>query len=399
MNVSSSLKAARRITPVAFGLAAIAALPAVASAATPHQFHHSGFGAPNVGHVYVNDNTAGTNTIAAFARNTNGSLTAVPGSPFTTDGAGTGAGLTSQGAIQTTADGRFVIAVDAGSNQVSVLAAERNGALADVPGGTVSSDGIDPVSVTVHGDLVYVANQGSAAGGSNLSGFVLTPFGQLYPLPNSTVALPTGATAGDVLFNGDGTKLIATLVGPSEIESYTVGWNGHLTAAPGSPFAGQGLGSFGSAFRPTNPDQLFVSNPHNGTGLGTVSAFNDSWNGTLNSIGTSPFADDQTAPCWVAITPNGQELFAVNTGSGSVSRYAIAPSGSLTLLGSTPVSNEGGVGATDAAVSPEGGFLYVNESKAGAIGTFAITGGNLTELAGSPTTLPAGATPAGIAVS
>ena len=53
------------------------------------------------GHVYLNDNTAGTNTIAAFDRHADGSLTPLAGSPFNAGGAGSGAGLASQGAIQT----------------------------------------------------------------------------------------------------------------------------------------------------------------------------------------------------------------------------------------------------------------------------------------------------------
>ena len=52
------------------------------------------------GHVYVNDNTKGTNTIGAFDRHADGSLTPVPGSPFVAGGAGTGSGLASQGALQ-----------------------------------------------------------------------------------------------------------------------------------------------------------------------------------------------------------------------------------------------------------------------------------------------------------
>ena len=35
-----------------------------------------------VGHVYVNDNTAGTNTIGGFDQHADGTLTAMPGSPF-----------------------------------------------------------------------------------------------------------------------------------------------------------------------------------------------------------------------------------------------------------------------------------------------------------------------------
>jgi hypothetical protein len=86
-----------------------------------------------------------------------------------------------------------------------------------------------------------------------------------------------------VLFNGTGTRLIGTRVGTSQIDSFTVGSDGRLTAAPGSPFTAQGLGPFGSQFRPANPGQLFVANAHNGTGLGTVSAFADSPSGSLRS--------------------------------------------------------------------------------------------------------------------
>ena len=85
-----------------------------------------------------------------------------------------------------------------------------------------------------------------------------------------------------------------------------VGRKGLLTEAPGAPFTAQGLGPFGSDFLPTNPQQLFVSNAHNGTGLGTVSAFSVGFNGLLTSIGSSPVADEQTAPCWAAITPTAR---------------------------------------------------------------------------------------------
>ena len=351
---------------------------------------------PVVGHVYLDDNTAGTNTIGAFARHADGSLTPLAGSPFVAGGAGTGAGLASQGAIQTSSDGRYLIAADAGSNQISVLRISSNGSLELVPGGVVSSGGPTPVSVAVHGDLVYVANAGAI--GPNYTAFTLNLSGQLHPLANSTVSLPNGAQPTDVLFNGPGTKLVGTRAGiTSEIDSFTVGRDGRLTAAPDSPLPAQGLGPFGSEFRPTNPNQLFVSNAHNvGAGTGTISAFEVSRNGSLISIDGSPFADDQTAPCWIEITQDGQFLFTVNTGSGEISRYSIAPNGTLTLLGSTPVSSQGGVGAVDARLSPDGRFLYVDESRVGAVGVFAVKGGNLTEVANSPVSLPVGATPAGV---
>jgi 6-phosphogluconolactonase len=371
-----------------FGLAAFAAVAVPASA------HASASASPVTGHVYVNDNTASTNTIGAFDRHADGTLTPEPGSPFLAGGAGSGAGLASQGAIQFAAGGRFVLAVDAGSNQISVLRVHRGGRLSLVPGGVVSSGGASPVSIAVHGSLVYVANAGTAA--TNYTGFRFLG-GHLFRVPGSTVTLPSDAQPGDVLFNGTGTKLVGTRVGTSQIDSFTVGFGGRLTAAPGSPFKAQGLGPFGSEFRPTHPDQLFVSNAHNtAADSGTVSAFTDSRNGTLTSVAGSPFADDQMAPCWVEITRDGRFLFTVNTASGTISRFSIAPGGTLTLLGSTPVGATGGVGAVDARLSPDGRYLYVDESKIGSVGIFAVTGGTLTELSSSPVKLPAGATPAGI---
>jgi 6-phosphogluconolactonase len=82
---------------------------------------------PVVGFTYVDDNTAPANTIAGFDRHADGSLSPIPGSPFPAGGAGLGSGLASQGAIQVSSDSRYLLAVDAGSNQVSVLRITGNG--------------------------------------------------------------------------------------------------------------------------------------------------------------------------------------------------------------------------------------------------------------------------------
>jgi 6-phosphogluconolactonase len=349
-----------------------------------------------IGQVYVNDNTAGVNTISAFDRHADGTLTQIPGSPFATDGAGTGAGIGSQGALQESPDGRYLLAVDAGSNQISVLRILPHGELGHVGGGTVSSGGSKPVSIAVNGNLVYVANAGDGA--SNYTGFTLNPGGHLRPLADSTVALPDGSSPGDVLFNSTGTSLVGVRVNTSLIDSFAVGPDGRLTAAPSSPTAAQGPGPFGSEFRPTDPAQLFVSNAHGGAGAGTVSAFAVSSDATLSSIGSSPFPDFQTAPCWVEISHDGRYLFTVNTASRTVSSYAIAPDGSLELLGSTPL-DKSAPGAEDARLAPDGETLWVVETGSDALGAFAVQGGALTALPASTTALPAGAAPFGVVVT
>ena len=144
-----------------------------------------------IGHVYLDGNTAGVNTVAAYNRAPGGALTPTPGSPFQVGGAGLGTGLGSQGAIQL--DGPYLLAVDAGSNQVSVLRTNPDGSLTPVLGSPFSSGGVKPVSIAVHDNLVYVANDGNATTSANYTGFFLTPFGQLVALPNSTVNAPGAA--------------------------------------------------------------------------------------------------------------------------------------------------------------------------------------------------------------
>jgi 6-phosphogluconolactonase len=349
---------------------------------------------PVVGHTYVNDNAAGANTIAGFDRHADGSLTPIAGSPFAIGGAGLGAGLGSQGAIQASPGHQFLLAVDAGSNQISVLRVGRDGVPTPV-GAPVSSGGIEPVSIAINPfGLVYVANVGN--GGSNYSGFFLTPQGKLIPLPHTKVAVPEGSGVGDVLFNSTGDRLVGTRDNTSLIDSFTVELDGRIVPAVGSPFTAQSLGPIGAEFRPTDPSQLYVSNAHAGAGLGTVSAFNDRRNGVLTSIGNSPFADGQTAPCWVEISHDGNYLYAVNTGSGNLSSYAIGPDGSLTLLGTATFTN--GAGAVDARLSPDGKTLSVTGGRGLVVSTFAVNGGTLTELPSSPVALPSGTSPTGIVV-
>ena len=355
------------------------------------------------GHVYVNDNTAGENTVAAFDRHSDGSLTRMPGSPFAAGGQGSGAIIGSQGALQRSGDGRYLLAADAGSNQISVLRIRPDGSLAKAQGSPVYSGGFEPVSIAVHDNLVYVANEGNKATGtgSNYTGFTLNRGGHLTPLPGSTVPLPRTANPGDILFNSTGTNLVGVEVGTSDpstflIDSFVVGKHGSLAAAAGSPFPAQAAGPFGSEFSPADPSRLYVSNAHGGAGNGSVSAFNVAGNGTLSSIGVSPYADGQTTPCWVEISHDGAYLFAVNTGSTTISGYRISADGSLTNVSTTGFRSGTGIRPFDARLDPTGADLYVVDAALNAVSAFAVSGGALNEISGSAFSLPVGATPFGL---
>jgi 6-phosphogluconolactonase len=380
----------RRLFGLAGVIAAVATTLSVGTAAAA--------GSPAVGHVYVNNNSSGHNTIAAFDRHADGSLTPIAGSPFNAGGVGTGAPYGSAGGLQRSTDGRYLLATDPASNQVSVLRIKPNGGLqlVEVDG----SHGASPVSIAVHGSLVYVANGGS--GGSNYTGFRLNAGGHLGHIAGSTFDLPDNALPGHVLISPDGHRVVGTRVGPnagpSYLDGFSIGDDGRLTPAPDSPFAAQRIGPFGSSFSPTHGNQLFVSNAHDGANAGSVSAYDVAADGSLTAISGSPFADNQTAPCWVAMSPDGHALFAINTAVPSVSRYAVAADGTLTLIGSTGFSSPTGLRPFDAQVSPDGAFLYIVDAGVAKVSAFAIDGTSLTELAGSPFAIPGGAAPFGMVV-
>ena len=168
------------------------------------------------GAVYTLTNSASGNAVAVFERDRDGSLTAR--GTVATGGNGTGAGLGSQGAL--ILDGNRLLAVNAGSNSLSLLHVDRRGKvrLADVD----PSGGVRPISVTVHGKFVYVLNAGDATTPANIRGF-LALWGKLVPLPGST--RPLSAAAPDpaqVEFSPNGRHLVVTEKATNMIVTYEV---------------------------------------------------------------------------------------------------------------------------------------------------------------------------------
>src|SRR5437899_2455341 len=149
------------------------------------------------GAVYALTNVAGGNAVAMYSRGADGRLS-WSGS-VSTGGAGTGASLGSQGALALSDDGRWLFAVNAGSNDVSAFRVTPRGIELT---GRVASGGIRPISVTVHGDVLYVLNAG---GDGNISGFRVGNDGALAPLAGSTRPLSgSGVGPAQVAFSPTG---------------------------------------------------------------------------------------------------------------------------------------------------------------------------------------------------
>ena len=233
----------------AVGIATAAAFAGPASAATArHAGPRFGGGASHVVFVQT-DNTAG-NQVVAYDRAGDGALTLAR--TYDTDGLGgilSGSvvdHLASQGSLTYDPDNDLLFAVNAGSNTISVFSVRGDRLwLTQV----IGSGGAFPVSVAVHGDLVYVLN---AENGGSVQGYRIL-FGHVWPIWSSNRPLgldPTATpqftnTPGQVAFSPDGSQLIVTTkANGNDIDVFSVRWDGSLSRSarvnsePGTvPFA------------------------------------------------------------------------------------------------------------------------------------------------------------------
>lgn len=321
-----------------------------------------------VGTVYTLTNAAGGNAVAALHRGADGSLTSA--GIYPTGGLGSGGGLGSQGAVVLSENGRLLLAVDAGSDEISSFLVANDGSLAFAD--RIASGGDLPISVTVHANLAYALNAGGAG---NISGFTVTTDGSLASLPGSTRPLSGGATGpAQVQFNPDGTVLVVTEKATNLISTYSVGSDG-IASGPDAQ-ASAGATPFGFDF--DKRGRLFVSEAFGGAAdASATSSYDLSGFGSLSVVSPS-VGTTETAACWVVVTGNGRFAYVTNTGSGTVSGYAIGGDGSLTLLDPDGVTAVTGAGSSpiDADVSHNGRFLFVLNAGTHSIAGFRINGGD-----------------------
>lgn len=312
---------------------------------------------PQGGAVYILTNQV-RNTVTVFRSTPGGHLTAA--GQYSTGGAGNPVAippdpatdpLASQGALILGPRNQFLFAVNAGSNQISVLKVRKTGLqLVDV----VGSGGVRPISLTVHDNLLYVLNEG---GTPNITGFTVGCDGTLTPLPGSTRPLIGGASAdpAQVSFDSDGTLLAVTEKLGNRIDTYLVDDNG-VAGAPVNN-ASKGMTPFGFSF---NADNILVVSEAFGTApnQSAASSYADAPAATLSVISGS-VRNSQTASCWVTIPNQGSRAIVSNTGSATLSTYDIDENGALKLARAVAATTGANTAPRDSAVSANGRTLFV----------------------------------------
>jgi 6-phosphogluconolactonase len=324
--------------------------------------------------AFAMTNNATSNAVIAYRIGVGGAL--IPAGTYATHGQGTGASLADQGSLALTSDHHWLLVVDAGSNQISVFRVNHPSPAHDLLTywERVKSGGILPVSIAIHGSLVYVLNDGNASVAGDIAGFYLTSTGLLLSLPGSDRALsastPTGAA--QVAFSPSGNLLAVTEKATNLIDTYTVGDRGYAHGPITT--ASNGSTPYGFAFAPSG--RLVVSD----AGPGALSSYRVTSTGVVHLV-SGTVLDSQAAPCWVVVAEDGQYAYTSNAHSASISTYRVAHDGTLTLQASVGAST--GTGPTDLAVTTsDGRYLLVYDSGAGEIDEFSLgSGGTLAEVA------------------
>ena len=312
------------------------------------------------GAVFTMNNSSNANAVLMFNRAADGALSFA--GQFPTGGSGTGASLGSQGGVILGEGHQWLFAVNAGSHEISTFAVSAEGlTLVD----KVDSGGLDPISLTVSGNLLYVLNSGGNLGGTdNITGFVLSPHGKLRPLAHSTQGLSAAATGpAQVGLSSDGTVLVVTEKNTSLIDTFVVDDDG--LPADQKIFKSPGTEPFGFAFDKRN--HLFVTEAP-GSAVSSYSVLDD---GVLDLISRS-VPDDQSAACWMAINKNGRFGYAANAASNSASGFRIDHNGSISLLTPGGLTAATGTGPNDMAFSEDSRFLFTLNASAGSISVFRV---------------------------
>jgi 6-phosphogluconolactonase (cycloisomerase 2 family) len=323
--------------------------------------------------VFTASNEVEGNRVLAFTAGPDGNL-AEPVA-FSTQGTGSGNSLGSQAALVLTEDHRFLLVVNAGSNDISSFSV--NGTSLSFQD-RVSSGGTRPISITERRGLVYVVNAG---GVNNVVGFYLDARGKLHAIPGAARPLSADSVGpGQIELTPDSRYLVVSEKATSKLDVFRVSAFGRLEQS--SIESSAGMTPFGFEF--TQRGYLIVSE----AASGSLSSYALSRRDGLEVI-SAAVPDTQAAPCWVSISGDDRHAFTANAGSASISSYEIASSGQIALKQARAADLGAGATPLDMALGRGGRYLYVLDRGHARVAAFGLASdGTLTPLTAAGTLPP-----------
>ena len=340
--------------------------------------------------VYTDDNNLGPNTVSAFSVGPGGTLMMVPGSPFPTEGTGSGVGSFASHRVTARIRRNILYASNSGSNDISAFKIDTTtGGLTPVPSspfptGGSGTSGIS-LAVTPNGRFLYAGNFDS----SDISAFQIGSNGALTPIGSP---VPVGDSPDGIKVSPNGKFLGVAAFFSNSVAMFTINAStGALTSVGSFPQGGPGTNAADVDIT-CNSKLLFC--PHDNSGSTTVSVARIASNGALSPITGSPFTFASGDNSNVAVlSPDNQHLFVSNQFSngfeGTITSLDVASGGGLTLETGSPFANSGGFVPSGMGTNREGTLLYVANANNVVTGFHINRDGGLSPVMGSP--FPTGA--------
>ncbi len=373
-----------RINVLAVAAVAITACDETREATAPVDLDNSAAAAASPGAIYAMTNDASNNQVVVLARGSDGRLT--PAGSFPTGGTGSGTFensangliLGEQSPNNLNGSNKYLYATNAGSDDITVFRTTHDGLeITD----REPSGGDHPISVTVHDNTLYVLNGGASncsGGAPTISGFRISPRGELTPIPGSTRPVSGGANSGcaQISFTKDGGVLVVTQRQADKIDTYLVDKGTGLASGP-IVNETTGVGPFGFSF--TQRGQLLTTENFGAVPLqGGAASYEVGRDGVLAPLGPTT-RNGRSDTCWLVNTDDGRYAYTTNFQSGDISSFRVEPDGTLILL--NPTAAIIGIGASDEALSGNSRYLYARNAVQGTISVFEVENdGSLTRV-------------------
>ena len=358
---------------------------------------------PDIVYTQSNIPNANENTILGFYRGKNGALTPMPGGPYLTGGTGivdptyTTASLDGDLPIIINPEKTLLFAVNAGSSSIAVFHILPKGLLSPVKGSPFASGGVNPISLALADDFLYVVNKNrdplhpavEAVGTlPNYSVFRVTSKGRLIPVKNSTIPAPYGSSPAQFITSGDEKFAFTGELFGGVIRAFKILPSGRLEQSPNSPvtlshdLAGTPAAPVAMRTHPKRPI-LYVAFPESHK-VGVYTYDEETGELTFRNAANS----SGLATAWLHLNKAGTRLYTSNLFDNSLSVFTLDDPFAPVEIQHLTLRDAGGARQLDMNESES--YLFVNEPNSREIPSNAIAvlsvnpDGTLAEVADSP---------------
>jgi len=313
--------------------------------------------------------TSNCNSIVGYSNDGAGNLTLLPNAPYLTGGAGMAwtpgqpdAHIDADQEVIVNPAGTLLLAVNGHSNTFAVFNINSDGSLTAVNGSPFASGGQEPISlgwannVLVGGvSMLVVVNKNSdplqTGGVPNYTTFRVSSTGAVSTNPpGSTFNLAAGVSPAQALMPHAGRDFLGIEYIGGNVAAYSFSTAGVITQQSTSTPVGS-TGVLGAILHP-RIGAFFVALP-NQSKLAVYG-----WNSSTGLLGyKNEVKTSGIAPCWLAINSAGTRVYVANTPSGTITVFDISNPATPKQLQVFAVA---GVGAlpTNLGLDTTGNFLY-----------------------------------------